>query len=67
MHIFIWLLRLVSEVAFVWMQEMYYSNKRQQFLIDQGYSFKVLVFFLFGGQDCALSALSLTVCSDVIT
>lgn len=24
-----------------WMQEMYYSTKRQQFLIDQGYSFKV--------------------------
>jgi DNA excision repair protein ERCC-3 len=23
------------------MQEMYYSTKRQQFLIDQGYSFKV--------------------------
>ncbi len=23
-------------------QEMYYSTKRQQFLIDQGYSFKVL-------------------------
>jgi DNA excision repair protein ERCC-3 len=22
-------------------QEMYYSTKRQQFLIDQGYSFKV--------------------------
>jgi len=26
------------------MQEMYYSTKRQQFLIDQGYSFKVLSF-----------------------
>jgi len=24
------------------MQEMYYSTKRQQFLIDQGYSFKVI-------------------------
>ena len=24
------------------MQEMYYSTKRQQFLIDQGYSFKVV-------------------------
>lgn len=24
------------------LQEMYYSTKRQQFLIDQGYSFKVL-------------------------
>ena len=23
-------------------QEMYYSTKRQQFLIDQGYSFKVI-------------------------
>ena len=22
-------------------QEMYYSNKRQQFLVDQGYAFKV--------------------------
>jgi hypothetical protein len=27
---------------FVIHQEMYYSTKRQQFLIDQGYSFKVL-------------------------
>lgn len=26
---------------FLFMQEMYYSTKRQQFLIDQGYSFKV--------------------------
>jgi superfamily II DNA or RNA helicase len=24
-------------------QEMYYSTKRQQFLIDQGYSFKVIL------------------------
>ena len=24
------------------LQEMYYSTKRQQFLIDQGYSFKVI-------------------------
>ncbi len=23
-------------------QEMYYSTKRQQFLIDQGYSFKII-------------------------
>lgn len=27
---------------FIIHQEMYYSTKRQQFLIDQGYSFKVL-------------------------
>jgi hypothetical protein len=26
------------------LQEMYYSTKRQQFLIDQGYSFKVFSF-----------------------
>ena len=24
------------------LQEMYFTNKRQQFLIDQGYSYKVL-------------------------
>jgi DNA excision repair protein ERCC-3 len=28
-------------MLFVTTQEMYYSTKRQQFLIDQGYSFKV--------------------------
>jgi DNA excision repair protein ERCC-3 len=30
-----------SMTFFGLMQEMYYSTKRQQFLIDQGYSFKV--------------------------
>ena len=29
-------------------QEMYYSTKRQQFLIDQGYSFKVITNLLDG-------------------
>lgn len=28
-------------VCVIRVQEMYYSTKRQQFLIDQGYSFKV--------------------------
>ena len=28
------------------LQEMYYSTKRQQFLIDQGYSFKVFSLML---------------------
>lgn len=28
--------------CWILMQEMYYSTKRQQFLIDQGYSFKVV-------------------------
>ncbi|KAI8321996.1 DNA repair helicase rad25 [Martensiomyces pterosporus] len=32
-------------------QEMYYSTKRQQFLIDQGYSFKVIT-ELEGMEDC---------------
>jgi hypothetical protein len=30
-----------NDIFFSPMQEMYYSTKRQQFLIDQGYSFKV--------------------------
>ncbi len=37
-------------------QEMYYSTKRQQFLIDQGYSFKVITNLL----DAAGTAPALT-------
>ncbi|CAK0736769.1 General transcription and DNA repair factor IIH helicase subunit xpb2 [Coccomyxa viridis] len=38
-------------------QEMYYSTKRQQFLIDQGYSFKIITNLLdaAGGADLQLS------------
>ncbi|KAI9075133.1 hypothetical protein K1719_042864 [Acacia pycnantha] len=36
-------------------QEMYYSTKRQQFLIDQGYSFKVITSFPPPGEEAALS------------
>lgn len=44
-------------MSFARMQEMYYSTKRQQFLIDQGYSFKVLkmlvLFVQFSSLRCA--------------
>lgn len=33
-------------------QEMYYSTKRQQFLIDQGYSFKVITNLLDATGEC---------------
>jgi len=33
-------------------QEMFYSSKRQQFLIDQGYSFKVITNLNLGGELC---------------
>ncbi len=38
-------------------QEMYYSTKRQQFLIDQGYSFKIITNLLdaAGGNTALLS------------
>ena len=54
-------------------QEMYYSTKRQQFLIDQGYSFKVItnlldaaglpavLIFCWAGMPVA-SAVALTCC-----
>lgn len=35
-------------------QEMYYSTKRQQFLIDQGYSFKVITNLLDATGACLL-------------
>ena len=38
-------------------QEMYHSNKRQQFLIDQGYAFKIVT-NLLAGQDAARLAYS---------
>lgn len=39
-----WRRKIVLKMSFFncW-QEMYYSTKRQQFLIDQGYSFKVWI------------------------
>ena len=41
-------------------QEMYYSTKRQQFLIDQGYSFKIITNLLdAAGQLVFSSALQL--------
>ena len=41
-------------------QEMFYSAKRQQFLIDQGYSFKVITNLLDGaGGLCLLCLLCL--------
>ena len=41
-------------------QEMFYSAKRQQFLIDQGYSFKVITNLLDGaGGLCLLVLLCL--------
>ncbi|XP_028767458.1 general transcription and DNA repair factor IIH helicase subunit XPB1 isoform X2 [Neltuma alba] len=36
-------------------QEMYYSTKRQQFLIDQGYSFKVITSLPPSGEEVSLS------------
>ncbi len=54
-------------------QEMYYSTKRQQFLIDQGYSFKIItnlldaaglpavLIFCWAGMPVA-SAVALTCC-----
>lgn len=40
-------------------QEMYYSTKRQQFLIDQGYSFKIITNLLdAAGLIFALSSLN---------
>lgn len=36
-------------------QEMYYSTKRQQFLIDQGYSFKVIPELPNMGDDLSFS------------
>lgn len=32
------------------LQEMYYSAKRQKFLVDQGYSFKVVTNLLDGAE-----------------
>eukprot|EP00854_Cymbomonas_tetramitiformis_P004524 gene4524-5539_t len=40
--------------------EMYYSTKRQQFLIDQGYSFKVVTNLLEQSTDAMQSGLSLS-------
>lgn len=37
-------------------QEMYYSAKRQQFLVDQGYAFKVLPNLHVQAQVCLLRA-----------
>lgn len=34
-------------------EEMYYSSKRQQFLIDQGYAFKVLTSSMLTGMATA--------------
>ncbi len=42
-------------------QEMYYSTKRQQFLIDQGYSFKVITNLLDAAGDRPHPHLSLEV------
>ncbi|XP_054824914.1 general transcription and DNA repair factor IIH helicase subunit XPB1 isoform X1 [Prosopis cineraria] len=36
-------------------QEMYYSTKRQQFLIDQGYSFKVITSLPPAGEEASLN------------
>lgn len=41
-------------------QEMYYSTKRQQFLIDQGYSFKVITNLLDATGAVLASATILT-------
>jgi hypothetical protein len=38
-----YMLAWVSFCFSIFLQEMYYSTKRQQFLIDQGYSFKVIL------------------------
>ena len=32
---------VLCTLSYLYLQEMYYSTKRQQFLIDQGYNFKV--------------------------
>ncbi len=48
---------LLTSLFLLIMQEMYYSAKRQQFLIDQGYSFKVVTNLLDsarGEQDLQL-------------
>ena len=45
-------------------QEMYYSTKRQQFLIDQGYSFKIITNLLdAAGLPAALIFLGWRACS----
>ena len=53
-------------VGLALLQEMYYSTKRQQFLIDQGYAFKVITNLLdnAGAQKEAASKPS-TVCPPI--
>lgn len=48
-------------------QEMYYSTKRQQFLIDQGYSFKVLTSLPPSGSGAELSYHRLEEQLDLLT
>ena len=49
-------------------QEMYYSTKRQQFLIDQGYSFKVITNLLEGtGASSKLLSRSLLECTTALS
>ena len=45
-------------------QEMYYSTKRQQFLIDQGYSFKIITNLLdaAGFSYSHIPSLSISLC-----
>ena len=47
--------------------EMYYSTKRQQFLIDQGYSFKVITNLLDTAGKLAQPGLALCCWCDACT